>query len=113
MARSRRAVRRLRDPGAAARVSRPVRLVIVLALAAGAIALAVALTGGSDSTTQPSAKAKPAPADFIGIIPPGIASLNASQLGSNLDVVKRLHAGLLRQTFDWADIERAPGRFHW
>src|SRR5204862_62002 len=28
------------------------------------------------------------------------------------DVVRDLHAGLLRQTFDWADIERAPQRFH-
>jgi hypothetical protein len=87
--------------------------VIVLALAAGVVALAVALTGSGDSTKQPATAAKPAPADFVGIIPPGIASMSRRQLGRNLDVVKRLHAGLLRQTFDWADIERSPNRFHW
>jgi hypothetical protein len=85
--------------------------VIVLAIAAGLIALAVALTGGDDSAPESSA-APPAPADFVGIMPPGIASMGAAQLGHNFDLVKHLHAGLLRQTFDWSDIERAPNRFH-
>jgi len=92
-------------------VSRPVRLVIVLAIAAGLVALAVALTGGDDSTPDSSA-VPPAPADFVGIMPPGIASMDPAQLGHNLDLVKDLHAGLLRQTFDWSDIERTPSRFH-
>jgi polysaccharide biosynthesis protein PslG len=92
-------------------VSRPVRLVIVLAIAAGLIALAVVLTGGDESAPAPSA-APPAPADFVGIIPPGIASMDAAELDRNLDLVKDLHAGLLRQTFDWSDIERTPNHFH-
>ena len=53
-----RAARRLRGPGAAPRVSRPVRLLIVLAIAAGLIALAVALTGGDDSAPESSAAAQ-------------------------------------------------------
>jgi polysaccharide biosynthesis protein PslG len=93
-------------------VSRPVRLLIVLAIAAGLIAFAVALTGGDDGAQQPSATTPGAPADFVGIIPPGIAAMNAAELGRNLDIARRLHVGLLRQTFDWADIERAPNRFH-
>jgi hypothetical protein len=95
-------------------VSRPVRLLIVLAIAAGLIGLAVALTGGDDGTptTAPTTAQSPAPADFVGIIPPGIASMDQAQLNRNLDIAKRLHVGLVRQTFDWADIERAPNRFH-
>jgi hypothetical protein len=93
-------------------VSRPVRLLIVLAIAAGLIALAVALTGGDDATQPPSARTPAAPADFVGIIPPGIAAMNAAELNRNLDIAERLHVGLLRQTFDWADIERSPNRFH-
>jgi hypothetical protein len=92
-------------------VSRPVRLLIVLVIAAGLIALAVALTGGDDSAPQPSAT-QPPPADFVGIIPPGIASMNGAELDRNLDIARRLHVGLVRQTFDWADIERTPEHFH-
>ena len=62
-------------------MSRPVRLLIVLALAAGTIALAVALTGGGDSAQPPSAVTRRAPADFVGIIPPGIASMKRVTLG--------------------------------
>jgi hypothetical protein len=69
----------------------------------------VALTGGGDSTKRPPAGT---PASFVGVIPPGIAHMDGAQLNRNLDLARRLHAGLLRQTFDWADIERTPGRFH-
>ena len=92
-------------------MSRPVRLVIVLAIAAALVGLAVVLSGGDDAAPGPAAAAPPPP-DFLGVIPPGIASMDAQELGRTLDAVKELHAGLLRQTFDWSDIERSPNRFH-
>jgi hypothetical protein len=95
-------------------VSRPVRLLIVLVIAAGLVAGAVALTGGGDSGT-PSAPVAPAaappPADFIGLIPPGLASMTRAELGRALDRATQLHAGLLRQTFDWSVIEPRPRRY--
>jgi polysaccharide biosynthesis protein PslG len=91
-------------------VSRVARLGIVLAIAAALVVLAVALVGGDERAKQPAA-ARP-PADFVGIIPPGIASMDGAELARSLDLAERLHVGLLRQTFDWADIERSPGAFH-
>jgi len=95
-------------------VSRPVRLLIVLAIAAGLVAGAVALTGGDDTGT-PAAPVAPAPAppprDFIGVIPPGLASMTRSELDRALDIAGRLHAGLLRQTFDWSVIEPGPRHY--
>jgi len=91
-------------------VSRPLRLLVVLAIAAGLIALAVALTGGDDRAPRP-ATASPPPADFIGLIPPGLASLDGAQLGRALDDARRLHAGIVRQTFDWSVIEPRPHRY--
>jgi hypothetical protein len=95
-------------------VSRPVRLLIVLAVAAGLIAGAVALTGGDDGGTQsagPPPAAQPPPADFIGLIPPGLASMTRAELDRALDQTKQLHAGLVRQTFDWSVIEPRPRRY--
>ena len=84
------------------------RLLVVLAVAAGLIGLAVALVGGKDRAQRPASATPP---DFIGIVPPGIASMNGAQLDQALGLAQRLHVGLLRQTFDWADIERSPGRY--
>jgi hypothetical protein len=89
-------------------LSRPLRLLVVLAIAAALVGGAVALTGGSDSG-QPAAEATPP--DFVGLIPPGIAHMDEAQLNRDLDLAKRLHVGLLRQTFDWADIERSRGTY--
>ena len=91
-------------------MSRPVRLLVVVAIAAGLIALAVALTGGDERARRP-ATASPPPADFIGLIPPGLASLNSGELARALDDAKRLHAGLVRQTFDWSVIEPRPRHY--
>jgi hypothetical protein len=89
-------------------LSRPLRLLIVLAIAAALVGGAVALVGGGDTAQPPATHVQP---DFIGLIPPGIASMNGAELNRNLDLAVRAHAGLLRQTFDWADIERSPGRY--
>jgi len=91
-------------------LSRPLRLLIVVVIAAGLVGGAVALVGGNgnDAAKPPAAHVA---ADFIGLIPPGIASMNGAELNRSLDLAVRAHAGLLRQTFDWADIERAPGRY--
>ena len=91
-------------------MSRPLRLLVVLAIAAALVGGAVALTGGDDRAPQP-AKASPPPADFIGLIPPGLASLDGPALGRALDRASRLHAGLVRQTFDWSVIEPRPQRY--
>src|SRR5947208_8302035 len=37
--------------------------------------------------------------------------MSAMQLRRDLDAARSAHAGLLRQTFDWADIERSPRRY--
>lgn len=91
-------------------MSRSVRLLVVLALAAGLVGLAVVLVGGDDRAPRPASAQRP-PADFIGVIPPGLASLTPGELGHVLDLTKRLHAGLVRQTFDWSVIEPRPRRY--
>ena len=91
-------------------MSRPLRLLIVLAVAAALTALAVALVGGEDQAPPP-ARAVPPRADFIGLIPPGLASLSGAGLERALDQAERLHAGLVRQTFDWSVIEPQPRRY--
>jgi polysaccharide biosynthesis protein PslG len=89
-------------------LSRPTRLVIVLAIAAGLVALAVALVGGGD---EPRPQAAATDAELVGMIDPGLVSMSPAEVGRTLDANRRLHVGLLRQTFDWAEIERAPGRY--
>jgi polysaccharide biosynthesis protein PslG len=91
-------------------VTRPVRLLVVLAIAGGLIALAVALTGGEERAPRPPT-ASPPPGDFIGLIPPGLASLDRAGLDGALDDARTLHAGLVRQTFDWSVIEPRPRHY--
>src|SRR6478672_3381102 len=93
-------------------MSWPVRLLIVLAVAAGVVALAVARLGGQ---APPVDRAAVAPSgtgpDFVGLLAPELIALKPADLQRTLDAQLRLRIGLVRQTFDWAAIERSPGRY--
>ena len=81
---------------------------------AGAVALATclavlaALSGGSESDTE--RVASPAP-EFLGLVAEDAFGKPGAYRRENLDRVRAAGAGLVRQTFDWARIERAPGRY--
>jgi hypothetical protein len=68
-----------------------------------ALALAMALPA--------IAAAKPAGRDFIGITAEDVFAGDAGYRGSNLQAQSSLGIGLIRQTFDWSTIERAPGQY--
>jgi len=88
-------------------------LLIVLAVGAGLVAVAVARFG---SDTRPSTQAaaaapqEPGPA-FVGLAAPELIALPGPELERTLDEQLRLGIGLVRQTFDWTQIEPALGRY--
>jgi len=90
-------------------MSRPVRLLVVLAAAAAVVALAVVLVGGGSATPRRAAS-KP-PRDFLGLMAAGLIAESPTQLDRTLGQAAALHAGLIRQTFDWAAIETKPGHY--
>jgi polysaccharide biosynthesis protein PslG len=59
----------------------------------------------------PAAGAAPVGRDFIGITAEDVFAGDADYRARNLDAQSALEIGLLRQTFDWAQIERAPGQY--
>lgn len=75
-----------------------------LALAAAAVLVAVL-------ALPPLASAKRVSRDFIGITAEDVFAGDAGYRASNLQAQSRLGIGLIRQTFDWAAIERAPGQY--
>jgi polysaccharide biosynthesis protein PslG len=74
----------------------------VLVTAVLALALAIALPA--------VAAAKPA-RDFIGITAEDVFAGDAGYRSGNLQAQSSLGIGLIRQTFDWSTIERAPGQY--
>jgi hypothetical protein len=68
-----------------------------------ALALAMALPA--------LATAKPAGRDFIGITAEDVFAGDAGYRAGNLQAQSSLGIGLIRQTFDWSTIERAPGQY--
>lgn len=93
-------------------MSRPLRLAVVLALAVGALGLAVALFGGgAPRPPRPGTAATSAGPRFLGLLAPELIALPPAQRGATLDEQVRLGVGLIRQTLDWAQVERAPGRY--
>jgi len=79
-----------------------------LALAACIGALSVA-SGGKGSTPAPTlAKAPPG---FLGMVAEDAFGKPGRYRRTNLGRVRSAGAGLVRQTFDWARIERRPGRY--
>jgi hypothetical protein len=96
-------------------LTRSLRLLIALGLAAAAVAGAVVFVGGGDpvprdppgsSTRPPRAEVTP----FLGLTNERLIALPREEVDEVLDVQARLRVGLLRQTFDWSEIEPAPGR---
>ena len=75
---------------------------LALALVAAVIA-ALALA--------PAAGAKPVSRDFIGMTSEDVFAGDANSRATTLTAQSPLGIGLLRQTFDWAQIERAPGQY--
>jgi hypothetical protein len=59
----------------------------------------------------PAASAKPVSRDFIGITSEDVFAGDANYRAANLTAQSSLGIGLLRQPFDWAQIERAPGQY--
>ena len=82
-------------------------LAAVLALAA-CLAVLAALSGGSGGEPQ-----KPARPDraFLGLVAEDAFGKPGAYRRENLDRLGSTGAGLVRQTFDWARIERSPGRY--
>ena len=79
---------------------------------AGAAALAaclavLALGGGDDETT--ASATPPAPPGFLGIVAEDAFGKPGAYRRVNLGRLRAAGAGLVRQTFDWARIERSPG----
>jgi hypothetical protein len=92
-------------------LSRPLRLLVVLAVAAAAVAIAVALVGGGGEPAAPrESPAAPRP-DFLGLMSTGLVAESPSELDRTLAQASALHAGLIRQTFDWAAIETQPKHY--
>jgi polysaccharide biosynthesis protein PslG len=81
---------------------------------AGAAALAVCLAvlaavsggsgGGTDASSRPDRS-------FLGLVAEDAFGKPGAYRRENLDRVRAAGAGLVRQTFDWARIERTPGRY--
>jgi len=104
-------------------VKRPPPLAVVLAaltLFGGAIAaLAVAQSGGgappAPVLATPSAVIKPSgrlPSSFFGIVSEDAFASPGRYRAATFNQLARMGVGLVRQTFDWAAIERAPGRYN-
>ena len=82
----------------------------LLVLASAAVALAAAAGCGNDDPQNPSSP-QALPRDFIGIV---AEDALAAPPRERRQILRRLHAagvGLIRQTFDWSLVERAPGRY--
>jgi hypothetical protein len=73
-------------------------------------AIALAATIIATLALAPSADAKLS-RDFIGITSEDVFAGDAGYRAQNLQAQSALGIGLLRQTFDWAQIERAPGQY--
>jgi hypothetical protein len=53
------------------------------------------------------------PRDFFGIVSEDSFADRGPYRAATLNRLARLGVGLVRQTFDWAQIERRPGRYDW
>jgi hypothetical protein len=78
-----------------------------LALAA-CLAVLAALSSGSDDGGETVAGPSRA---FLGLVAEDAFGKPGSYRERNLDRLRSTGAGLVRQTFDWSRIERAPGRY--
>jgi len=70
---------------------------------------AVAACGCSASSALPPARH--VPSDFIGLSAAAVLDAQGAERTGGLRAIAASGAGLVRQTFDWAQVEHAPGRF--
>ena len=75
---------------------------------AACLAVLAALSGGSDGGSEIASGPDPG---FLGLVAEDAFGKPGVYRRSNLDRVSSTGAGLLRQTVDWARIEREPGRY--
>ena len=75
---------------------------------AACLAVLAALSGGSDGGDETGSRPDRM---FLGLVAEDAFGKPGSYRRENLDRVRAAGAGLLRQTFDWKRIERAPGRY--
>jgi hypothetical protein len=59
----------------------------------------------------PAAGASPIGRDFVGVTAEDVFAGDAAYRASNLGAQSALGIGMLRQTFNWAEIELAPGQY--
>jgi hypothetical protein len=74
-------------------------------------ALALAATLIAALLMAPTAGAAPVPRDFIGISSEDVFAGDPGYRETNLQSQAALGIGLIRQKFDWASIETAPGQY--
>jgi hypothetical protein len=90
---------------------------MVVPLAVGAAALVAAAFAGADIDPGPpppvrlAAASEPPPPEFVGIVAEDAFAREGPYRETALDRIDGLGVGLVRQTFDWAQIEREPGRW--
>ena len=83
---------------------------------AGALALAICLaslsilSGGDETDASGQGQAALSP-DFLGLVAEDVFGKPGRYRRRNLDRLEQTGAGLVRQTFDWARIERRRGRY--
>lgn len=75
-----------------------------------ALAAAAALGGGEAPRAQPASPA-PLPADFFGIVSDDVYAHGPRYRERVLGQQREAGIGVMRQVFDWAAIERTPGRY--
>jgi polysaccharide biosynthesis protein PslG len=83
-----------------------VRTTLVLVLAAAAAAL-----GATPAVAQAPAPPKGAPTDFVGMVSEDAFASPGSYRQGQLATEASFGVRVLRQTFDWAQIETAPGTY--
>ncbi|MGH3993921.1 MAG: hypothetical protein ACRDSN_15855, partial [Pseudonocardiaceae bacterium] len=85
------------------------RLACVLTALAAAAAL-MGCGGGGDESEARTAQPGP-PADFLGIVTEEAFGRPGRYRDAQFRRQRRIGIGIVRQTFDWRQIERRPGRF--
>lgn len=97
-------------------VTRTAQLKLAALAAAGLIVLGIVLLAGGEQDAPNAPPLVEAPGtgtagDFVGIVSEDAFAGDPEYRNRTLDRQRRLGIGLVRQTFDWARIETAPGRY--
>jgi polysaccharide biosynthesis protein PslG len=91
-------------------VSQPLRGLIAGALTLGLCLGVLALAAGGEEDGARQAQDGPGP-EFLGLVAEDAFGKPGRYRRANLRRARATGAGLVRQTFDWARIERRPGRY--